>query len=130
MTNLTQLPFRVDELELSVRSSNVLRLAGVTTIEEFARLTKDQVMGFANAGRKTWNEIEEAQAWLLNGYPPRDYSRARAVVLINHLNAILSEAPDLRVAVEAGRIVLLLVDPAVHTYPSPAQGARAETEKE
>lgn len=54
----------LDSLELSVRTTNVLRLAGVDSREAFEALDKSTVLGMRNAGRKTWHEIESVQEWL------------------------------------------------------------------
>ena len=49
----------ISELELSVRSSNCLREAGIKTIAELVVKTEDQLLGFKNFGKKSLTEIKE-----------------------------------------------------------------------
>lgn len=52
----------IDELELSVRTSNVLKLMGdVHTLDDFMALRMGRVCAVRGAGRRTWNEIREVQ---------------------------------------------------------------------
>lgn len=52
----------IEDLELSVRTSNVLRDMGtVHTLEDFLALEKDVVLMRRNAGRRTWQEIASMQ---------------------------------------------------------------------
>ena len=48
---------RVDELELSVRSSNCLRAANIQTLEELVSKTESEMLKYRNFGRKSLNEI-------------------------------------------------------------------------
>lgn len=48
---------RVDELELSVRSSNCLRAAAIQTIGELVGKTEAEMLKYRNFGRKSLNEI-------------------------------------------------------------------------
>ena len=48
---------RVDELELSVRSSNCLRAANIATLEELVRNNESEMLKFRNFGRKSLNEL-------------------------------------------------------------------------
>lgn len=48
---------RVDELELSVRSSNCLRAANIQTIQELVTKSESEMLKFRNFGRKSLNEI-------------------------------------------------------------------------
>ena len=48
---------RVDELELSVRSSNCLRAANIQTLEELVQKSEAEMLKFRNFGRKSLNEI-------------------------------------------------------------------------
>lgn len=61
----------IDDLELSVRTANVLRnlppIYAVNTIEDFMALRRDVVMEQRRAGVKTWREIERTQRTLLEG---------------------------------------------------------------
>jgi DNA-directed RNA polymerase subunit alpha len=49
----------ISELELSVRSSNCLREAGIKTISELVIKTEEQLLSFKNFGKKSLNEIKE-----------------------------------------------------------------------
>ncbi len=48
---------RVEELELSVRSSNCLRAANIQTLEELVTRTEAEMLKYRNFGRKSLNEI-------------------------------------------------------------------------
>ena len=55
----------IDELELSVRASNVLRrMGGIETLEDFMALTRKQVTDQPHAGIRTWREVADVQAAL------------------------------------------------------------------
>ena len=47
----------IDELELSVRSYNCLRRAGINTVEELCNKTPDEMMKVRNLGRKSLDEV-------------------------------------------------------------------------
>ena len=49
----------VDELELSVRSSNCLRNAEIKTIGDLVRKTESDMLKFRNFGRKSLKEISD-----------------------------------------------------------------------
>jgi DNA-directed RNA polymerase subunit alpha len=51
------LKMRVDELELSVRSSNCLRAANIITLEDLVRKTESEMLRYRNFGRKSLNEL-------------------------------------------------------------------------
>ena len=51
------LKMRVDELELSVRSSNCLRAANIITLEDLVRKTEGEMLKYRNFGRKSLNEL-------------------------------------------------------------------------
>ena len=48
---------RVDELELSVRSSNCLRAANIETLADLVTKTESEMLKYRNFGRKSLNEI-------------------------------------------------------------------------
>ncbi|MCK4225019.1 MAG: DNA-directed RNA polymerase subunit alpha [candidate division Zixibacteria bacterium] len=48
---------RVDELELSVRSSNCLRAANIQTLEELVQKTEAEMLKYRNFGRKSLTEL-------------------------------------------------------------------------
>lgn len=49
----------ISELELSVRSANCLREAGVKIIADLVKKTEEEMLGFKNFGKKSLNEIKE-----------------------------------------------------------------------
>lgn len=51
------LKMRVDELELSVRSSNCLHAANIVTLEDLVRKTESEMLKYRNFGRKSLNEL-------------------------------------------------------------------------
>jgi DNA-directed RNA polymerase subunit alpha len=48
---------RVDELELSVRSSNCLRAANIQTLEDLVQKTEGEMLKYRNFGRKSLTEL-------------------------------------------------------------------------
>ena len=55
----TLLKTRVDELELSVRSANCLRAAGIETLADLVRRSEPEMLEFRNFGRKSLTELHE-----------------------------------------------------------------------
>ena len=53
------LEMSIDELELSVRSYNCLKRAGINTVEELCNKTPDEMMKVRNLGRKSLDEVLE-----------------------------------------------------------------------
>lgn len=51
------LEMNIDELELSVRSYNCLKRAGINTVEELTNKTPDDMMKVRNLGRKSLEEV-------------------------------------------------------------------------
>ena len=51
------LKMRVDELELSVRSSNCLHAANIVTLENLVRKSEPEMLKYRNFGRKSLNEL-------------------------------------------------------------------------
>ena len=47
----------IDELELSVRSYNCLKRAGINTVEELINRSSDDMMKVRNLGRKSLEEV-------------------------------------------------------------------------
>jgi len=47
----------IDELELSVRSYNCLKRAGINTVEELTNKTPEDMMKVRNLGRKSLDEV-------------------------------------------------------------------------
>jgi DNA-directed RNA polymerase subunit alpha len=51
------LQMRVDEMELSVRSSNCLRAANIVALEDLVRRTESEMLKYRNFGRKSLTEL-------------------------------------------------------------------------
>ena len=51
------LEMSIDELELSVRSYNCLKRAGINTVEELTNRTSEDMMKVRNLGRKSLEEV-------------------------------------------------------------------------
>ena len=51
------LEMSIDELELSVRSYNCLKRAGINTVQELTNKTPDDMMKVRNLGRKSLEEV-------------------------------------------------------------------------
>jgi len=58
------LKMRVDELELSVRSSNCLRAANIQTLEDLVHKTESEMLKYRNFGRKSLTELQNILAEL------------------------------------------------------------------
>ena len=56
-TTSKALAMSIDELELSVRSYNCLKRAGINTVEELTNKTQDDMMKVRNLGRKSLEEV-------------------------------------------------------------------------
>ncbi|MBQ7158861.1 MAG: DNA-directed RNA polymerase subunit alpha [Treponema sp.] len=73
----------VEELELSVRSSNCLKNANIRTIGELTKKTEDDIAKTRNFGKKSLTEIKEKlQEWNLT-LGMTDYSHLRNAVNFN-----------------------------------------------
>ena len=53
------LEMNIDELELSVRSYNCLKRAGINTVQELCAKTSDDMMKVRNLGKKSFDEVRE-----------------------------------------------------------------------
>ena len=51
------LEMNIDELELSVRSYNCLKRAGINTVEELTSKTAEEIMKVRNLGKKSLEEV-------------------------------------------------------------------------
>lgn len=49
----------IEDLELSVRSYNCLKRAGITTVEELVQKTEDEMMHMRNLGKKSLKEVKD-----------------------------------------------------------------------
>ena len=54
----------IEELDLSVRSYNCLKRAGINTVEELTKRTEQDIMKVRNLGKKSLQEIKEKLAAL------------------------------------------------------------------
>ena len=54
----------IDELDLSVRSYNCLKRAGINTIEELIQKDEEEMMKVRNLGRKSLEEVQQKLAAL------------------------------------------------------------------
>ncbi|MDY6028685.1 MAG: DNA-directed RNA polymerase subunit alpha [Acidaminococcaceae bacterium] len=52
----------IDDLDLSVRSNNCLRRAGINTVEELTQKTEEDMMKVRNLGRKSLDEVKKKLA--------------------------------------------------------------------
>ncbi|MBN1686850.1 MAG: DNA-directed RNA polymerase subunit alpha [Spirochaetales bacterium] len=74
----------VEELELSVRSSNCLKNANIKTIGDLTRRTEDDIAKTRNFGKKSLQEIKEKlQEWGLS-FGMSDYSSLKASKKLQH----------------------------------------------
>lgn len=58
------LEMTIEELDLSVRSYNCLKRAGINTVEELTRKTEEDMMKVRNLGRKSLEEVQQKMAAL------------------------------------------------------------------
>src|SRR5699024_5274895 len=56
------LEMTIEELDLSVRSYNCLKRAGINTVQELANKTEDDMMRVRNLGRKSLDEVKNKLA--------------------------------------------------------------------
>ena len=49
----------IDDLDLSVRSNNCLRRAGINTVDELIQRTEEDMMKVRNLGRKSLEEVKK-----------------------------------------------------------------------
>ncbi len=89
----------VDDLEMSVRSGNVLRRAEIKTASQLLALTKEEVLQMPAAGIRTWREVSEIQEVLRKETGPTTLW-ARFTTAVQDLNAFMEEFPEHRVVLE------------------------------
>jgi len=58
------LEMNIEELDLSVRSYNCLKRAGINTVEELIKKTEEDMMKVRNLGRKSLEEVQSKLAAL------------------------------------------------------------------
>ncbi len=66
------LELSIEELDLSVRSYNCLKRAGINTVEDLANKTEDDMMKVRNLGRKSLDEVLNKMAELDLSLKPND----------------------------------------------------------
>ena len=66
------LEMSIEELDLSVRSYNCLKRAGINTVEDLANKTEDEMMKVRNLGRKSLEEVLNKMAELGLSLKPSD----------------------------------------------------------
>jgi len=49
----------IEELDLSVRSFNCLKRAGINTVEELTQRTEEDMMKVRNLGKKSLEEVQQ-----------------------------------------------------------------------
>ncbi|MCG4607535.1 DNA-directed RNA polymerase subunit alpha, partial [Bifidobacterium longum] len=52
------LEMTIEELDLSVRSYNCLKRAGINTVQELANKSEEEMMKVRNLGRKSLEEVQ------------------------------------------------------------------------
>ena len=53
------LEMSIDDLELSVRSFNCLKRAGINTVEDLISKSEEEMMKVRNLGKKSFDEVKE-----------------------------------------------------------------------
>ena len=66
------LEMSIDELELSVRSFNCLKRAGINTVSELTSKSEDDMMRIRNLGRKSLDEVKNKLTDMGLGFEPSD----------------------------------------------------------
>jgi len=66
------LEMTIEELDLSVRSYNCLKRAGINTVEELTRRNEDEMMKVRNLGKKSLEEVQKKLEALGVGLKPKD----------------------------------------------------------
>lgn len=66
------LEMTIEELDLSVRSYNCLKRAGINTVEELTKRTEDDMMKVRNLGKKSLEEVKHKLAELDLGLKPSE----------------------------------------------------------
>lgn len=89
----------IDELDLSVRSYNVLSRAGITTTEQIEKMTDDELRAVSRMSEKCVKEIREAVQE--NGFMAKEYKDALVDTIsclrdyANELEALLKEMDNM-----------------------------------
>jgi len=62
----------IEDLDLSVRSYNCLKRAGIQTVEELTQKTEEEMMRVRNLGKKSLKEVKDKLAALGKGFRTTD----------------------------------------------------------
>ncbi len=62
----------IEDLDLTVRSYNCLKRAGIATVDEITQRTEDEMMRIRNLGKKSFKEIKEKLASIGKGFAQSD----------------------------------------------------------
>ena len=62
----------IEELDLSVRSYNCLKRAGIQTVQDLAAKSEDDMIKVRNLGKKSLKEVKEKLVELGLGFKPID----------------------------------------------------------
>jgi len=62
----------IEDLDLTVRSYNCLKRAGITTIDELTQKSEEEMMRIRNLGKKSFKEIKEKLASINEGFNSSD----------------------------------------------------------
>ena len=66
------LDMTIEELDLSVRSYNCLKRAGINTVQQLVQKTEEDMMKVRNLGRKSLEEVQTKLASLGLALRPKD----------------------------------------------------------
>ena len=66
------LDMTIEELDLSVRSYNCLKRAGIQTVQDLAAKSEDDMIKVRNLGKKSLKEVKEKLVELGLGFKPID----------------------------------------------------------
>ena len=66
------LEMTIEELDLSVRSYNCLKRAGIQTVQDLAAKSEDDMIKVRNLGKKSLKEVKEKLVELGLGFKPID----------------------------------------------------------
>ena len=69
MSNESKLEMTIEDLDLSVRSFNCLKRAGIHTVEDLVNKTEGEMMKVRNLGRKSFEEVMQKLASLGYKFP-------------------------------------------------------------
>lgn len=81
----------IEDLDLSVRTYNCLRNAGITHVGQFSEITTGELLHIKNFGRKSFNEIKELTGLFGIRFKDEDHSTSKlSTVQQNDLDTIIA----------------------------------------